>query len=194
MAGQTFIYHTSALFISLPWPFEAPKASHHTLSSGCLTYMHGPSLLLNLFCMWGLWSSHVCQIPYIYMYWTWLFSLASLCHVHVIIRPTRRTWRIEESLFLPHSRKPAKAKCGNIWSDVCLPVILDELPFSKGREEENWEKLNLERPSVEKNLRPNNIQFILDLPYLSTLSSLHPVLPILHHIHIGFCLVRVLEN
>lgn len=148
------------------------------------------------------WTSSACGASDSLMYATfhtytcitfgYFFLLVS--HVLVIIRPTKRTLKLEESFFLFLSRKSAKPKCGNIWSDVCLAVILNKLPFPMGREEENWEKLDLERPSGEKSQRHNNTQFILDLLHLSTLSSLHLVLLVLHHIHIDFWLVRVLKS
>lgn len=43
------------------------------------------------------------------MYYIWLFSLANLFNVYLIIRPDIRTLRGEGSLFLPHMGCGAKA-------------------------------------------------------------------------------------
>lgn len=59
------------------------------------------------------------------MYSIWLFSLANLAHVFLIIRPARRTLRVEESLFHPtplwkHKWRLCTTKQDDYWYYPCI--------------------------------------------------------------------------
>lgn len=89
-------YHPAVTF------WNSPKVHDLIPSSGCLTYLSVS------FCLWTSPAEGVVVGECLWLSVFGYFLLLILSPVYLIIRPSRRTWRAEKSLFHPHKGNQIK--------------------------------------------------------------------------------------